>query len=296
MYVSKKNSFRYRYKWVAYSMIAPALIMMAIFVFTPLVMSIGRSFKDSATGEFVWFENFRYVLIDKIFLRAFLNVIILSSITTLLIVTSGFLFANVLANLSPRVGGAVKVLIFLPYLISGIVTSIAFLLMLNYGGGLFTSIRYQLGLDAISFQTEGLWPYFWIIVPTWWGGFGYNTLVLYAGLLNIPRSYYEAAEIDGANAAERMFFITIPNLKNYFILLFINLTAGGLQMFEIPMMITGGGPVNKTMTPVLYLVNNFKGDKPQNTVIAGALLVMIVISAINFFVFKTVKSEKSQDA
>ena len=67
-------------------------------------------------------------------------------------------------------------------------------------------------------------------------------------------------------------------------------------MFEIPMMITGGGPVKKTMTPVLYLVNNFKGDKPQNTVIAGALLVMIVISAINFFVFKTVKSEKSQDA
>lgn len=296
MRARKKNSFRFRYKWVAYSMIAPALIMLAIFVYTPLVMSVVRSFRDSTTGKFVWFENFRYVLIDKIFLRSFLNVVVLSTITTLLIVVSGFLFANVVANLSASVSGVVKVLIFLPYLISGIVTSITFLLMLNYGGGLFTSIRYKLGLDAVSYQTEGLWPYFWVIVPAWWGGFGYNTLVLYAGLLNIPRSYYEAAELDGANAAEKMLFITVPNLKNYFILLFINLTAGGLQMFEIPMMITGGGPINKTMTPVLYLVNNFKGDKPQNTVIAGALLVMIVIAAINFFVFKTVKSEKSQDA
>lgn len=167
-------------------------------------------------------------------------------------------------NLCKWFGGTVKTLIFLPFLLSGIVTSIAFLLMLNYGGGLFTSIRYNLGLEAVAFEKNVFLSYFWIIVPTWWGGFGYNTLVLYAGLLNIPASYYEAAEIDGANAAERMFYITIPNMKNYFILLLINLTAGGLQMFEIPMMITGGQPLNKTLTPVLYLVNNFKAINAEH--------------------------------
>ena len=296
MLTGESKKFRYRYKWVAYLMILPALAMLAIFVFTPLVMSIIRSFLDSTTGEFRGFFNFHYILSDSVFLKSLLNVFVMSTITTVLIVVTGFLFANVLVELNKMVSGVVKVFIFLPYLLSGIVTSIIFLLMLNYGGGLFTSILYSLGKPAISFATEGLWPYVWIIIPSWWMGFGYNTLVLYAGLLNVPRSYYEAAELDGANTFMRMLFITIPNMKNYFVLLLINLTAGGLQMFEVPLMITQGGPTNKTTTPVLFLVNNFKGDKPQNAILAGALMMMVVIALVNFFVFKIVRSEKSQDA
>lgn len=292
----EKNKFRYRYKWTAYLMIAPALIMLIIFVFIPLFMAIGRSFLDSVTGEFVWFFNFSYVLKTDVFIKSFINVVMLSGIITLIMVLGSFMFANVLTKLFKKVSGIIKIIIFLPYLLSGIVTSIAFLLMLNYGGGLFTSIRYMLDLPAISYATEGIWPYIWIIIPTIWMGFGYNTLVMYAGLLNIPTAYYEAAEIDGANAFKRLIFITIPNMKNYFVLLLINLIAGGLQMFEVPMMITGGGPQGATMTPVLFLVNNFKGDKPQNTIVAGALMMMIIISIINFFVFKIVQSEKSQDA
>ena len=293
--LGESKKFRYRYKWVAYLMILPALGMLCVFVFTPLVMSIVRSFLDSTTGEIRGLFNFRYILSDPVFLRSLLNVFVMSTITTLLVVVTGFLFANVLVNLNKMVSGVVKVLIFLPYLLSGIVTSIIFLLMLNYGGGLFTSILYTFGKSAVSFATEGLWPYVWIIIPSWWMGFGYNTLVLFAGLLNIPRSYYEAAELDGAGGFTRMVFITIPNMKNYFVLLLINLTAGGLQMFEVPLMITQGGPTNNTTTPVLFLVNNFKGDKPQNAILAGALM-MVVIALVNFFVFKIVRSEKSQDA
>ena len=70
-----------------------------------------------------------------------------------------------------------------------------------------------------------------------------------------------------------------------------------MQMMEIPYMMTGGGPLNATLTPVLYLFNSFRDpNRPQNVSIAGALIIMVFIAFVNVFVFKVVKSEKSQDS
>ena len=83
-------------------------------------------------------------------------------------------------------------------------------------------------------------------------------------------------------------------MKNYFVLVCISLVTANLQMFEIPFMVTGGGPLESTLTPVMYLYNSFRDPgRPQNVTIAGALLVMILIMVINIVVFKTVRSEKS---
>lgn len=303
--LKKRNKFLYRNMLTAYTMILPAFLLLVVFVFIPLIIAIMQSFTHSDTGKFVWFFNFYYILSSAAFLQSFINVFIMSTIVTVTMIIISFLFAHVLKNIQKRFSSFVRTVIFLPYLISGIVASIIFLFMFNYTGGLLNYINYLLGKDAIGFATQGIWPYISIIVPTIWLGFGYNTLVMYAGLQNIPKSYYEAAEIDGAGRLAKLIYITIPNMKNYFILIIIGLTASGLQMFELPLMITQGGPmtigfdgsiVQKTLTPVLFLVNNFKGDRPQNTIIAGALLVMIIIAAVNFSVFKIVRSEKSQDA
>ena len=150
--------------------------------------------------------------------------------------------------------------------------------------------------DGISFATDGIWPYVIIILPLLWGGFGYNSLVMYAGLLNIPNAYYEAAEIDGANGWNKLWGITIPNMKNYFVLIIINLITGGLQMFELPLMMTSGGPLEKTLTPVLFIFwQKSNPSIPESAVVAGAILIMIPIAAINLIVFKLIRSEKSVD-
>ena len=119
---------------------------------------------------------------------------------------------------------------------------------------------------------------------------------MYAGAIGIPESYYEAAMLDGANAFHRLWYITLPGMKNYFILTIINLASGTLMMFELPMMVTGGGPVNKTMTPILYIYNTFNDfTVDSNIVIAGAILVAILICAINVVIFRIIRSEKSMD-
>jgi multiple sugar transport system permease protein len=68
-------------------------------------------------------------------------------------------------------------------------------------------------------------------------------------------------------------------------------------MMEIPLMVTGGGPLNTTMTPVLFLYNSYRDtSRPQNATIAGALIIMLIIGSINWIVFKTISSRRSEDA
>lgn len=291
---ASSRKFRYRYMRTAYLMLAPALVLITIFVVWPLIMAILRSFQDYNTGEFVALQNYLYILKTESFVKSFLNVLLMTAINVCLTMTLTFLFALLMRSLKSRMSYFVRACVFLPFFISGIVASIIFNLLINYGGGLFTSLLIGAGKDPIAFAVEGNWPYIIIIAITIWISFGYQCLIMYAGLLQIPGSLYEAAQLDGANFWRQMIHVTLPNMKNYFVLICISLVTGNLQMFEIPFMVTGGGPLEKTLTPVMYLYNSFRDPgRPQNVTLAGALMVMLLTMTINIIVFKTVRSEKS---
>ena len=84
-------------------------------------------------------------------------------------------------------------------------------------------------------------------------------------------------------------------MRNTFILIAVNTITGTLQMLEIPMLVTGGGPLNMTMTPALYLFNTFRDvGRPLNVTIAGALLVMVVIVIINVIAFRLIKTDRME--
>ena len=276
-------------------MIIPAFIILIIFNTVPLGMALVRSFQDYSTKKFAGFQNFRLIFADPVFIKSFENVLLLGAVCLVLTIVISFFFAHLIIRLPKKFGNIIKILIYIPCILSGVVVSVLYTFLMNYGGGLFTSILVSLGLKPIAFMKEGLWPYVCIIVPTVWGGLGYNTLVMMAGLLNIPSTYYEAAEIDGANKAQQMFYITIPCLKNFFVLLIVNLVTGYMQMLEYPYLITGGGPDNKTITPSLYLFQSFRDSaKTPNVTIAGALIILIIIMSINGIVFVTIRSRKTE--
>lgn len=299
--VNPEKKFTYRKQWWAYGMLIPGFIMMTIFVVIPLVMAIYRSFLSfgvyDETPEFVGFRNYEYILSDPTFIKSLGNVVLFAVIITVSTIVLAFLFAVAIKALNNKLTTVAKIIIYLPFLLSGVVASIMFAFIFNYGGGLINSIMISLGLDPIAFGKEGIWPYLLIILPSVWLGFGYNTLVLYAGLMNIPKSYYEAADIDGASFWRKLFKITIPNMKNYFVLLVVNLITANLQMFDIPLMMTGGGPDESTLTTVLYIYNLYRDTtKSPSISIAASVILMVPIVIINLLVFKLIRSEKSQDA
>lgn len=287
--------------WTAYLMILPSIAMLGIFVLVPLFMALGKSFTDwkfYAGSNFIGLKNFGMVLQNQLFKQSLGNILWFAAVIIPTQVVSSFLFAHVLKGMAPRLGAYAKTAIYVPTVISGIVASVIFLFIFNYQGGILNFLVRQLGGKRIGFLAEPGLAKISVSVAVLWLGFGYNSLVMYAGLQNIPQSYYEAAEVDGANAFTKLTRITVPSLKNVFILVTINMMTGTLQMFDLPyMMMNGtGGPVNSTLTPMIYIYNNFKTpDYTMGYTVAAALCLMVIIGALNSIVFTLIGSEKAQD-
>ncbi len=295
----RDKKFVYRNKWYGYAMLAPGFCLLSIFVITPFIIALYRSVTDyyayNENVQFVWLQNYIRILNDDSFFKSLGNVVLMTFAYASIMVVITFAFAHVVKRLGPKMTSMTKIICYVPHLLSGIVLSIIFLFIFS-NNGLINALRVDSGLERIVFHQDGIWPYVVIILPLLWGGFGYNSLVMLAGLLSIPSDYYEASSIDGANAWQKLLRITIPSMKNYFVLIIINLITGGLQMFELPLMMTGGGPLKKTLTPVLFIYFQKQNPSLQECeIMAGSILIMIPIALINFFVFKVIRTEKSMD-
>jgi len=278
-------------------MIAPALILLTIFVFVPLIMAVYRSFFDSNGfgTTFVGLEYYIKTINNKDFIESILYVLAYAAIITVTQIVISFLFANILVRIKGKYGTFVRTIIYLPYLLSGVVVSVIFYLLTAYNGGVINQIIMDLGGEPIAFDASIPWASISIIIPTLWIGFGYTTLVMYAGLINIPKDYYEAAQMDGAGFWQQTFHVSIPCMKNYFVLLIVTSVVGNLQMYEIPLMMLGTGlAASKISTPVLYIMNQkAKGANISDSEItAMALIVMIIILIINSFVFYLFRDKK----
>ena len=292
----KHNKFVRRYEKWAYLFILPAAIFLITFSYIPLILSFFRSFKSYSSGEFVGFNNFRYILKTPAFTQSLVNVLLLSGLIVVIQVVFSFLMGQLIYSVPKKIGNIVKIAIYIPNMMSGVITAIIFNLLFRYNRGLLDGIMITLGKDPIYFAQDGVWPYVCVVAPTVWIGFGYNSILMLSGRLNIPKEYYEAASIDGASALQKMFRITIPNMGNYMVLMLVNLITANLQMLEIPLMITGGGPSNATLTPAMYLFQAFNNPmNDRNVSIAGSFLVMIPITVLNIIAFKCIKTKGAEE-
>ncbi len=304
MSMARKRSFglptRRMDHTTAYLMILPAFAFLLVFVLAPLVMAVQKSFSDwnfYTASVFVGMRNFARILSNDLFVTSLVNGFKFVAIIVPAQLVLSFLFAHVLKGMHRSVGSFVKTAIYVPAVISGIIASTVFLFLLNYRAGLLNVIFQAVGIGRVAFLTVPFLAVLSISIASLWLGFGYASLVMYAGLIGIPQQYYEAAEVDGAGPGSRLVRITIPSLRNVLILLCITLVTGTLQIFDLPFLMTGGGPVNKTLSPIMFLYNNFRSlDKTMGYTIAGALLMMAVITVVNSIVFTVIRSQRAQDA
>ncbi len=284
----------------AYLMILPAFAFLLVFVLVPLFMALQKSFSDwnfYTASVFVGMRNFSLVLRNELFVTSLVNGFKFVGLIVPSQLLLSFLFAHVLKGTTGTLSSVVKTGIYVPTVISGIIASVIFLFLLNYRAGLLNVGLGLLGIGRVAFLTVPFLAVLSIAIAALWLGFGYASLVMYAGLMGIPQEYYEAAEVDGAGPLARLLLITVPSIRNVFILLCITLVTGTLQIFDLPFLITAGGPVNKTLSPIMFLYNNFRSlDKTMGYTVAGALLMMIVITIVNSIVFTVIRSQRAQDA
>lgn len=280
----------------AYCMILPSIVLLGIFVIYPLCLSIYHSFTDwnFYHSTFTGIKNYQVAFRNPTFRKSFVNILkyIVLSVPAGIILP--FLFAHCVKKLKGFFSPCVKTALYIPSIISGVISSVIFLLILDYQGGMVNNIIRMLGGNRINFFAKPTTALIAIVLTGFWGGFGYNTLYQLAGLNNIPDSYYEAAALDGANGFKQMIYITIPSMKNIFLLCLVNGIKGTLMMMELPMLMTGGGPNNGTITPVLYIYNMFNDSATSMGYTLACSIIMLVFSSLlTCVVFFLIKPDKS---
>ncbi len=282
----------------AYLFLIPFVVVFLIFNVYPVVRTFYLSFNDySGFGEATWngIANYTRVLQDKFFWISLKNTLRIWGVNIVLQLGLAFLLTIIFSDIKYKMKGLgiYRAMFYLPNLIAA--TSVAFLFqtLLDWRYGTFNQILMKIGLVStpVDWLGQTSTASYVIAVIAAWMWFGNSFIMLMAGVQGIPKDYFEAAAIDGAGRWRVFGSITVPLLKP--ILLYVSITSfiGGLQMFDLPFLISGGtagAPSGSTQTVVMYLYK-FGFEVWQvgyASAVAYVLFVIIlVVSVAQFKIF-----------
>ncbi|MCM3694087.1 sugar ABC transporter permease [Neobacillus niacini] len=289
--VKKGSPFSgWRENLAGYAFIGPMFIGTSILVLFPILSSFVLSFTDwnfvsgYKNAKFVGFENFSKLLTNALFLKGLFNNVLL-----ILAVPITLLFSLALAviiNKYVYLKDLFKVIYFMPFISSVVAVAVVFQVLFHPTKGPINQLLLKLGVDNppgwIADITFALPSVMLIMV---WTGIGFNLIIYLAGLQNIPKELYEAAQIDGATAWSQFTKITIPLVSPTTFLLFVTGVISSFKVFDLIIVLTNGGPANSTITPVVYLYQQAFVELKTGYASAISLVMFIIILIITYIQF-----------
>jgi len=260
-------------------MAAPYAVFLLVFAAYPIVFALVLVFLrwDLVTApSFAGFDNVRLLVNDGRFWRAVANTFVFLSIHVPLQIVSALALALAL-NRKLVLRGFWRAAFFLPVVISGAVVAILWSNLYATDVGLINKLLVLIGLAPVPWLTDPNTAMPAIAVMVTWKNVGFYVIIYLAGLQYIPRSCQEAIEIEGASAWQRFRYLTLPSLLPQTILVVTLSTINGFQLFIEPYIMTGGGPLRRTYSVVLYLYNNaFAYQKMGYAATIGVALALII--------------------
>lgn len=291
----------YSKKAAPYIFVLPFLLSFAVFWIYPLGSTITMSFQNilPSKSTFIGLQNYTKLLNDKIFHKAIFNSFRYMVLTIVVLIPLPMLFACIMDSNLVKAKGFWKALLYLPALSSVVVSGTLFRLMFSE---LDTSQMNQLliafGKLPIKWLKQEETATFALVLIATWRWLGVNMLYYIAGLKGIDKGYYEAAEIDGANAWQRFRYITFPLLKPTNIYVLTISVYAGLSMFLESFMLWAGNssPKNIGLTIVGYLYR--RGIEKNQLGYASAvglvlLILALIINMIQLILNGTFKKEEA---
>jgi multiple sugar transport system permease protein len=293
-----------RWKISPYIYILPALVLLIVFRLVPIVMSFIISFYEwslHGTGGFIGFSNYIKLVHDPEFWQSMLNTVWLVVLVVPASLVFSLLFA-VLLNQIKALKGLFRTIYFMPFVTSMVAVSIVWKIIFNEQTGLANKFIGLVGINPQKWLAEarGIFDIFFsgfgihlpgwaagpsqalfaIVILTVWKGLGYNTIIYLAGLQNIAKDYYEAAEIDGAGKIKQFFKITLPLVSptSFYVLMMTTIVT--FQAFSQVYLMTGppaGGPLGTTNLIVYYIFNKGFDAQEMGYASAAALVLFVVI-------------------
>lgn len=275
-----------------YMFVFPAMLSLFIFVLLPLILTLVLSFTDwnliSIDFNWVALDNYNKMLHDATFWKVVKNTLLFGGFSVGFTITLAMVLAVILDK---KIKGVrfFRSFIFLPYITPMVAVSTVWIWMFDQNFGLINWVLDWFGAPAIPWLTKPGWAMAAIIIMKIWKVVGYYTILLIAGMQNVPDDLYEAARMDGAGEVQIYYKITLPLLSPYILFVVIVAIIASFQDFDMVFTMTHGGPADSTNTLIYYLYQfgfEFFEVGYASSVAAFLFVLLFIITWLQFYVSK----------
>jgi multiple sugar transport system permease protein len=279
--------------FAAWIFLAPALILLAIFIVWPIAYLFYLSFTagsfTSSGAYLVGVKNYLRLILSPDFWQVIGNTAYFTIATVIPSIVIPLVLA-VLLDRSMALRGILRTSYFLPSITSLVAAGLGFRWLFQNAGpvnGLLSIV----GISPISWLGDPFWAMPVLIILSIWKQLGFNMVVFLSGLQAIPPSRYEAAELDGANAWQQFWYITLPGLRPTLIFATITTVIFTLRSFEQVYVITGGGPLNSTNLLVYFIYQEAFAQFDFGYAAAGATVLLVITLVLVYLQLRTWEEE-----
>lgn len=292
----KRN--RWRTNLVGLGFVLPFLIVYAIFVIWPIIFGFRMSFFNWTIGkggtQFLGIANYQELFGDAAVWSSLWNTILFTIISTPLLVVIALILA-LLVNRAIPAQGLFRTIFFAPFVLPVSVVTIIWGWLYQPGFGLINGALTSLGLQEVPWLSDTHIAMLSVVILTVWWTVGFNFVLYLAGMQQISRELYEAANIDGAGGWARIRWITIPLLNRFTALIVILQVIASLQLFTQTYLLTAGGPNYSTRSIIQYIYES--GFTSFRMGYASAIsyvffIIILLVSVIQFVLYSREQKEK----
>ncbi|GIO59170.1 MULTISPECIES: carbohydrate ABC transporter permease [Paenibacillus] len=285
---AKRRRIRGDGAW-AYAFIAVALVVFAMFTAYPVVSAFIISFQKYKPigSEYVGFDNYIATFKDSLFWKSVVNTVVYTILTVPVSLIISFAIAILILPLKKKLQTTFKAVYYLPAVASGVALSVVWLWIFDpMPEGIFNKLIGLFGITNQNWLGSSATSMFSLVLMAWLSSHGTSIIIYLAALLGIDSSYYEAADLDGANFFQKLWYIVIPSLKPTTLFLLVTGVIGSFQVFQNAYLMTGGGPDNSTTMVGLLIFNNAFKYFEFGKAAAQSLVLAAIIALISLVQFK----------
>lgn len=278
-----------------YIFIAPFVIGFLLFGLYPVLNTLGLSFTNttlmSAKSKIIWFDNFKQLFIDNMFLKAVANTWILWLLNFIPQLGIAMLISVWFTSTRLKIKGIGiwRAIFYLPNLLMAAVVAALFFSLFSYYGPVNQFlVRAGFIPEAIDYIRDRTVMRGLVVFIQWWLWFGQTIIILMAAMTSISVSVYEAALVDGANGWQMFRHITLPLIKPVMIYVLVTSLVGGMQMFDIPYLLTDGrgSPANAILTNNILMYMKFRSNQGHlGAASSVGVMVFIMTSFVALLIF-----------
>ncbi len=277
---------------ISYFLVSPYLVHLILFVSFPVIFSVVLTFHKwniISEMQYVGFDNYSRLFQDRLFWKALVNTFTFLIIHIPLQIIIALLLAYFLDQ-KILFKGFFRATFFLPVVISGVVVTMVWQQLYMVDSGLINKLLVSIGLGKVEWLTNKNIAMISIAIMATWKNVGLYVILFLVGLQSVPRRYYEAADVEGANQWQKFRYITLPAINPTIFMVTILSTIGGFNLFIEPYIMTGGGPLNSTLSAMLYIYKQafeyFHMGYSATLGIIFAFIIMMVVAIQKYTIEK----------